>query len=287
MTLMDETLRRAHAALKLNVLDLIPLLAPSRDRRHAADVAKVVAELDAAVERLIAERERAPGDQPKDLLARLIAAKDSETGARLSAREVRDEVVTIFVAGHETTAMAMVWAWYLLALHPEAEARLHAELAAVLGGRTPVHEDLAKLAYTRAVMDEAMRLYPPVPGLSGRQAIAADEVCGRPVAPGTVMVISPWVLHRHRKLWDAPDRFEPERFLDGRSAGRSRFAYLPFGAGQRVCIGAALATNETMLILATLAQKYRARLVDGQDIDLQQRVTLRPRYGMKMTLERR
>jgi len=284
MTLVDETLRRAHASLNIGLLDLIPLLAPSRDRRRSAAIAAVVAELDRAVEKLIGERERAPDAHPVDLLARLVAAKDRETGARLTAREVRDEVVTIFVAGHETTAMALTWAWYLLAMHPQAQARLQAEIDAVVGGRPAVHADLAGLAYTRNVMDEAMRLYPPVPGLSGRQAIADDVVCGRRVAAGTTMIISPFVLHRHRKLWDDPERFDPDRFSPERSAGRSRFAYLPFGAGQRVCIGAALATDETMLILAALASRHHLALVPGQDIDLQQRVTLRPRAGMKMTV---
>jgi cytochrome P450 len=205
----------------------------------------------------------------------------------MTDEQVRDEVIIIFLAGHETSALAATYVWYLLSLHPEEEARLHAELDAVLGGRVPTCDDLEKLSYTRMVIDEAMRLYPPAPMLTGRVARAADEICGRPVAKGTEIAILPWVLHRHRALWEDPDRFDPQRFSPQRSATRPRFAYLPFGGGPRICIGAQLALTEVSLLVATMAQRYRLKLVPRQDIVLLHRVTLRPRDGIRMQLEPR
>jgi cytochrome P450 len=177
--------------------------------------------------------------------------------------------------------------WYLLSLHSEAEVRLHAELKAVLGGRVPTYDDLEKLTYTRMVIEEAMRLYPPAPALTGRVAREPDEICGRPIAKGMEIVILPWVVHRHRTLWSDPDRFDPERFSPEQSAARPRFAYLPFGGGPRICIGAQLALAEVSLLVATMAQRFRLRLVPGQDIVLLHRITLRPRDGIRMQLERR
>jgi cytochrome P450 len=236
---------------------------------------------------LIRGREKRADAAPKDLLDRLIAATDDETGFRMTDDEVRDEVIIIFLAGHETSALAATYVWYLLSLHPEEEAKLHAELDAVLGGRVPGYDDLEKLSYTRMVIDEAMRLYPPAPMLTGRSAREVDEICGRPIAKGTEIAILPWVVHRHRTLWDDPDRFDPERFTPERSATRPRFAYLPFGGGPRICIGAQLALTEVSLLVATMAQRYRLKLVPAQDIVLLHRVTLRPRNGIRMRLERR
>ncbi|HUN52708.1 MAG TPA: cytochrome P450 [Candidatus Sulfotelmatobacter sp.] len=241
---------------------------------------------DAVIARLVADRTKAGPDAPKDLLARLIAARDEETGGGMSAEEVRDQVVTIFLAGHETTAVALTWTWYLLARHPAVEAKLHAELDRVLAGRTPGHGDIANLPYTRMVIEEAMRLYPPAPGLS-REAIGDDEVCGQKVPKGSLIFIIPWLVHRHRRLWDDPDRFEPERFAAERAAARSRFAYLPFGAGPRICIGAAFAMVEAVLLLASLAQRFRLRLVPGWPVEPQALITLRPRHGIMMRLQPR
>jgi len=219
----------------------------------------ILNEFDASVDRLLTERGRAPDAEPKDLLARLIAARDTETGGGMTAQEVRDQVVTIFMAGHETTAQALAWTWYLLSQHPAAEAKLHEELASVLEGRTPRHDDVANLPYARMVLEEAMRLYPPAHTL-GRQPIAADEVSGHRIPAGSTVLIVPWMLHRKPSLWERPDRFEPERFSPERAAARPRFTYLPFGAGPRICIGAAFAMEEGILILATIAQRYRLRL---------------------------
>jgi cytochrome P450 len=200
---------------------------------------------------------------------------------------VRDEVITIFEAGHETTAVAMTFTWYLLSQHPEVVARLHAELDAVLGGRTPTAEDVPNLPYTRQVIEEAMRLYPPAPAVTGRRAIADDEICGHKVSAGDRIMISTWVLHRHRTLWDNPMRFDPDRFSPARSEGRPRFAYMPFGAGPRICIGMGLAMTETILILATLAQRRQPRLKTPQEVKLTARITLAPDGGLKMRLQRR
>jgi cytochrome P450 len=167
------------------------------------------------------------------------------------------------------------------------EAKLHEELDTVLAGRTPSVEDLPKLPYARMVIEEAMRVYPPAPGISIRQAQEADEVCGFKVTPGMQILISPWILHRHRRLWDDPERFDPTRFNKESSEKRPRFSYLPFGGGPRVCIGATLAMTEATLILAVLAQRFRLSLKEPQEIKLQTRITLRPKNGMKTILERR
>ena len=250
----------------------------SRRRRTAA----VLNEFDRAVDELISSRAHDPNAQPKDLLARLVAARDAETGGGMTANEVRDEVVTIFMAGHETTAQALTWTWYLLSLHPAIEARLDEELRAVLKGRTPQYEDIAQLRYTRMVIEESMRLYPPAHTMA-REPIAADVVLGRRIPAGAIVLVAPWLLHRKASLWDEPHRFDPDRF----TTEPPRFSYIPFGAGQRICIGAAFAMTEAILILAMIAQHYRLRLKPGHPIEPQGLITLRPRYGMPMVLERR
>jgi cytochrome P450 len=222
-----------------------------------------------------------------DLLGRLVGALDDETGARLTPREVRNEVLTIFVAGHETTASAMTFVWYALSQQPEWEEKLHAELDEVLGGRTPTDADLPKLGLTRRIIEETMRLYPPAPGLSARVAVEADEIAGTRIPAGAAILIVSWILHRHRSLWEDPDRFDPDRFLPARSLGRPRFAYLPFGGGARVCIGQVLAMNEATLILATLAQRFRLKLRPGYQVAIQHRITIRPRGGLPMIISRR
>lgn len=285
--LVERTFHDATARMDFGLLDAVPFLNRARMRRRIADIHGIFGELDAAVAGLIADRQRQGSDAPQDLLSRLVAARDGESGAVMSPREVRDQVVTIFVAGHETTAVAMTWTWYLLSQHPDQLAQLHAELDSVLGGRAPTREDLPKLAYTRMVLDEAMRLYPPAPGLSMRSAVEADTLCGHAIPKGAAISLTPWVLHRHALLWDRPDRFEPERFSPARSVGRHRYAYLPFGGGPRVCIGMAMALMEATIILATLAQRYRLDLAPGDPIELSPRITLRPKQPIKMILRRR
>jgi len=241
--------------------------------------------LDEAVYRLIAGRRRS-GEDTGDLLSMLLAARDEETGEGMSDRQLRDEVVTILIAGYETTADALAWTWYLLGTHPEAGARLHAELAAVLAGRVPAVEDLPQLPYTRMVLQEAMRLYPPAWGLL-RQAREDDEIRGYRIPARARIVISQYVVHRHPGFWEEPEQFDPERFAPGRAASRPPFAYFPFGGGQRMCIGNNFAMMEAQLILATVAQRYRLDLVPGHPVEPEPLITLRPRHGVLVTLHDR
>jgi cytochrome P450 len=287
VSLAGPALGFSRDALNFGILDLLPVIGPMRLKSKQTALHEDFSAMDGAIYRMIDERERNLASAPNDLLTRLVAAKDPEDGAGLSAQEVRDEVITIFEAGHETTAVAMTFTWYLLSQHPAVEARLHAELDRALGGRTPNAGDLADLPYTRQVIEEAMRLYPPAPAVTGRRALAADEICGQKISAGDRILISTWVLHRHRALWDAPERFDPDRFSPERSEGRPRFAYIPFGGGPRICIGAQLAMTEATLILATLAQRFRPRLKTPQQVKLSARITLAPEGGLKMRLERR
>src|SRR5450432_4118621 len=283
VTIMGRSAGRYQVEMRPNILDMLGWPRWLAALPRAGVAARTLGEFDTVIDRLIDERARDPGSGPKDLLARLIAARDEQTGGGMTAQEVRDQVITIFLAGHETTAMAMTWTWFLLSHHPAEEAKLHAELDAVLGGRVPSHDDLSKLTYTRMVVEESMRIYPPVHTIA-RQAMADDTLVGRRIPKGSTIMIVPWLLHRHVKLWANPGRFDPERFSPERSATRARFSYLPFGGGKRICIGAAFALAEATILLATLAQRYSLRMVPGHLVEPQGLITLRARYGMKMLL---
>ena len=285
--LVADTMKGGFDFGDFNILDILPITGPWRMRRREARMAEKFRPLDTAINRLIAARRDAPEGAAADLLARLITARGEGGDGALSEREIRDQVVTIFIAGHETTAQALTWTWYLLSQHPAAEARMHAELDEVLCGRTPTQEDMPRLAYTRRVIEESMRIYPTAPAISNRVASADDEICGVKVKKGTSIVIAPWLLHHHNRLWSDPNRFDPDRFLPENSAGRHRFSYLPFGGGRRVCAGKALAMNEAVLILASLAQRYQLRLAPGEVVHPEAGITLRPKYGLKMTLAHR
>jgi len=286
VAIMERSAGSYQAQMRPNMMDFLgfPAWLAGLGRISVAD--RTLGEFDAEIDRLITLRSSNPESGPKDLLARLIAARDEQTGIGMTAQEVRDHVITIFMAGHETTAMAMTWIWYLLSQHAAVEAKLHAELGAVLGGRVPDSQDLAKLTYTRMVIEESMRLYPPVHTIA-REALADDTLVGLRVPKGSTVLIAPWVLHRHRRLWRDAGRFDPERFSLERSGERSRYAYLPFGTGPRVCIGASFAMTQLTLILATLGQHYRLCLVPGHNIEPQGLISLRPRFGLKATLESR
>jgi cytochrome P450 len=241
--------------------------------------------LRGAVEHVISERRRGTTDHP-DLLAMLMSARDEDTGEAMTDEQLRVEVTTFLLAGQETTSLALTWTWYLLSQHPSAREKLENEIDAVLGGRPPDYADLANLPYLRMVLDESMRLYPPAWGFS-RQAMADDELGGYRLPKGWLAFIIPWVMHRHPAYWSDPERFDPERFSPERSADRPKFVYIPFGAGPRQCIGNQFATIEAQLTLATLVQQYRLQLVPGHNADPWPLITLRPRYGMKMRIERR
>jgi cytochrome P450 len=215
----------------------------------------------------------------------LLHAQDADDGG-MSDRQVRDEVMTLFMAGHETTAVALSWTWYLLAQHPEVEARLAEELRSVLGGRAPTAADLPRLPYTEMVLTESMRLYPPAYAL-GRQAVTPTEVAGHPLAAGLIVILPTIAVHRDARWFDEPERFRPERW-DGESARRlPRFAYFPFGGGPRLCIGNGFAMMEACLLLAAIAQRFRLTLVPGQRVTPTPYVTLRPEPGLRMLLARR
>jgi cytochrome P450 len=283
VAIMARGAGRYQAQMRPNMMDFIGFPAWLAGLGRIRVAGRTLGEFDTEIDRLIKLRSSDLESGPKDLLARLIAARDEQSGDGMTAREVRDHVITIFMAGHETTTTAMTWTWYLLSQHAAEESKLHAELEAVLDGRAPNSEDLSKLTYTRMVIEESMRLYPPVHTIA-REALADDTLAGQHVPKGSAVLIAPWVVHRHRQLWHNPGRFDPERFSPELSATRARFSYLPFGGGRRICIGAAFATAEATLLLATIAQRYRLRLVPGHKVEPQGMITLRARHGMKMVL---
>jgi len=221
---------------------------------------------------------------PEDLVTRLINARDPETGAPLSDSVIHDNLVTFIGAGHETTANALAWTLFLMSQFPDADARVAREAAQMPS--VPDADALARLIDTRMILEEAMRLYPPVPFLS-RQAAARDVIGELPVVAGTRIIIAPWVLHRHRKLWSEPDMFVPERFAPERRARIPRFGYLPFGAGARICVGMTFAMNEALLALALIARRFRVTLREGAQVMPFARMTLRPLNGLPMRIEER
>jgi cytochrome P450 len=242
------------------------------------------AQLDAFIARLIAAR-RADDADRGDLLSMLLLARD-ESGQGMSDAQVRDEAVTLLLAGHETTANALTWTWYLLAQHPVVAARLRAELDEVLAGRPPTVADVPRLRYTEMVLSEAMRCYPPVWGTS-RRAAEDTALGGYPIPRGAIIVVSQYVTHHNPRYYPDPYRFDPERWTPEARASRPRFAYFPFGGGGRMCIGESFAWLEGILLLATLAQQWEMALVPGHPVVPLPLVTLRPNYGVRMTIERR
>jgi cytochrome P450 len=244
-------------------------------------------ELDHVVYRIIAARRSEAADRADrdDLLSLLLRARDEETGESMNDRQLHDEVITLLLAGHETTAVALTWTWFLLAANPDAERRLHDELAVVLGGRVPTVDDLPNMPYTRMVIEETLRLYPPAWAIL-RRAIGEDQIGPYRVPEGTNIFISPYAMHRHPAFWEHPDVFDPERFTPECAADRPHFAYLPFGGGPRQCVGNTFALTEAQLILATVAQRYRLRVASGQAVEANPLITLRLRRGLPVLLER-
>jgi cytochrome P450 len=228
----------------------------------------------------------APNSVPRDLLTVLLARQDAETGSGLSISEVKDNIVTFIAAGSETTASALTWALFLLSLDPEWRERIEAETDRELPDGHYVEGSLERLLVTRAVIEESMRLYPPVP-LTTRQAIGPDRLLGQQIAPGTMVIVAPWLIHRHRLLWEQPDAFDPSRFLPGARERIARFSYLPFGAGPRACIGGSFVMQEMIIILATIVRSFRLDVVPNHRTWPVNHVTLRPRGGLPMILHRR
>ncbi len=257
----------------------LPLYVPSPPNRRLLAARRT---LDAVVYRIIHQRRASPGEGG-DLLAMLMQARDEETGEGMSDVQLRDEVMTLFLAGHETTANALSWTLYLLSLHPAVAQRLQVELRSALGGRSPTVEDLPKLPYTAQVVSESMRLYPPV-WVVMRRCEADDEVAGLRLRKGNFVVVSSYVSHRNPRYFENPEGFDPERFSPARAPLIPRFAYFPFLAGPRICIGNTFAQMEAALVLATLLQRFRLDLVPGHPVVPEPAVTLRPRFGLQMTV---
>ncbi len=248
---------------------------------------KAKGRLDTTIYRLINER-RQSGEDHGDLLSMLLMAQDEEgDGGMMTDEQVRDEALTIFLAGHETTANALTWTWYLLSENPQVEARLHAELDAVLeGGRAPTVEDVPRLRYTEMVLAESMRLYPPAWAL-GRLALKDYEVGGYTVTARSLVLISQYVMHRDERYFVEPARFDPERWTQEAREARPAYSYFPFGGGPRRCIGEGFAWMEGILLIAALARNWRMRLEPEHPVKLYPVITLRPKHGMRMTLKRR
>jgi cytochrome P450 len=261
----------------------LPVSMPRLGRLKARPALRL---FDHAIDAIIARRRRnmveCPDKVPQDLLTLLLRARDPDTGKRLSEAEVRSNILTFIAAGHETTANCLTWSLFLLSQSPEWHDRIHFEAVRELDRGVMGLAD--RLTETRAVLDESNRLYPPIAAIS-RAARATDELGGRQIAAGTMVVIAPYVLHRHRTLWTEPDRFDPTRFVDGAREKIPRFAYLPFGAGPRTCIGTAFAMQEAAIVLATLVRNFRFELVPGHRVWPVQRVSLRPQGGLPMRVD--
>ena len=267
-------------------LDLLYLLGlpdwlPRYQSRAARRAARRIHEVLDGIIRECEDR-RASGEE--SMIRLLLDARDPETGDALDKDALRNEAAVIFMAGHETTANSLAWTWFLLSQSPDAEARVHAELREVLGGRLPTLEDVPRLIFTRAVFEEAMRLYPPVP-LLGRTALRDETIRNRKIPEGALVIVVPWLLHRHRKWWQDPDRFMPERFLPENAANRLRYSYIPFSIGPRICAGQAFGQTEAILCLATLAQRVKLRLAPGAVVEPVCRLTLRPGESLPMLVE--
>lgn len=243
--------------------------------------------LDSLVYRIIQKRQSQPQNpnHRNDLLSLLMSAMD-EDGTQMTPKQLRDETMTLFLAGHETTAQMLAWTWYLLAENPNAEARLHEELRAVLNGRSPEPSDFAKLPYLYALMHEVLRLYPPA-YITARTSIEPTQIAGYDFPPGSTMLMSQWVMHRDPRFYDDPDTFRPERWLEGLADRLPAGAYFPFGDGPRRCIGQGFAMLEATIVIATLAQRFQFRLVPGYPVSPEPLITLRPRHGVRMTLHSR
>lgn len=264
-----------------NELVRLPLSWPTPGNRK---LRRALTTLDDTVHAIIRDR-RNSGERPPDLLTALLDGTD-EHGQPLDDASLRDEVITFFLAGHETTALALSWCWYMLATHPEVQEKLFAEVDAALGGRTPTAEDMARLPYTRNVLQEALRLYTPT-WSGARDVVAPVELGGHQLGPGDTVMYLPYFTHRHPDFWDAPEEVRPERFTPEATQGRHKCAYVPFSAGPRMCIGNHFSLMEGALILAMIAQRYRFSLSPRARIEPQFQITMRPKYGVLLRVEQR
>lgn len=281
---VSEALAVALECLNARVRSLEALLPDSLPTPTNLRMRRARRRIDDVVYRIIEER-RATGEDRGDLLSLLLRTQD-EDGTGMTDRQVRDEVMTMLVGGYETAADLLAWTWYLLSQHPEVEAKLLAELDAVLGGRVPTVTDLPHLPHTANIISETLRLYPPAPAL-GREAITDFKIDGYYVAKGTDIFVSQWVMHRDPRYFADPELFNPDRWATDLSSRLPRYAYFPFGGGPRQCIGNTFATMEATLVLATVAQRFRLALVPDHPVVAEEIPTLRPKYGLRMVIHRR
>lgn len=259
---------------------LLKLPIPSTRRFYRAKM-----HLDSTIYGLIMERLK-EGQDRGDLLSMLLMAQDESDGEKMTEAQVRDEALTLFLTGLDTVSLALTWTWYLISQHPAIEVKLHSELNSVLAGRTPSTEDIEKLHYTRTVFLEALRLYPPIYAIA-REAVDTFSLGGYTIPSKTLILMSPYLMHRDSRYYQEPERFEPDRWNPKNLKKSPRFSFFPFGGGPRSCIGQSYALQEAMLILATLAQHWRMRLAPGHRVELLPLINLRPKFGMRMVLERR
>jgi cytochrome P450 len=255
-------------------------------RWYGPALRRSIRRIHGVLDHVIESYRNARGSDEDSVIQRLLDARDPDSGQPLDPQALRNEIAVLFMAGHETTANSMAWSWFLLSQAPEAEEKLHRELASVLGGRLPTLADMPKLVFTRAVFEEAMRLYPPVPILP-REALREEYFGTFHIPRGAILLVVPWLLHRNPKYWEKPDHFIPERFLPENSAGISKFVYIPFSIGPRICAGMSFGLTEAILCLATLAQHFRLRLKPGHVVRPVCRLTLRPEGGLPMSVHRR
>jgi cytochrome P450 len=262
-----------------------PFEVVTREQARNLQFAYKFRSLTKLVAELIARRRREP-EEHFDYVAMLMNARDKESGDPMGERQLIDEIMTLVVAGHETTASGLNWTWYLLSQHPEADARLYAEVSAAPELSAPSLADMEALAYTQQVVNETLRLYPPG-WLLSRRTIGPDVLGDYPIAAGTDVFLSPYLLHRHPRYWQDPDAFRPERFAPDHEAERPRFAYMPFAAGPRHCIGETFALYEMLMHLYKVARRYRLTCVSDEPIELEAQINLRTRKPLYMRLERR
>ncbi len=280
---IDEAFQYCVGFIDRRSADLIalPMSVPTSANRRFK---QCLGEIHRYVDERIDERRDRPEEE--DLLSVLMNARDEETGKRMDRRQLRDELVTLFVAGYQTTMHALTWTWYLLDRHRHAEERLWEEQRSILNGRLPDLESVHELSYSRMVFQEAMRLYPPIKVIV-REAAADDEIDGYRIPAGSLVLVSPYITQRHPALWKHPETFDPERFTPEQTERRSRYAYLPFSAGPRICLGGNFAMLEAVLVLAMVTEHFRLQLVPGHPVAPSMDVKTWPLYGMPMTVHRR
>jgi cytochrome P450 len=273
----------ALAVLKKRVAALVPLplWVPTRDNRRFNGAMR---RLNDRISEIVAQKQR-HGDRGRSFLTMLMSARDSETGAVMSDRQLHEEILGMLQQGHDTVGESLAWTWYLLSLHPEVERKLHREIVQVIGDRDPVVADLPKLQYAHMVLQESLRLYPPV-WVIPRDAIKDDEIGGCRVAAGSTILLSPYITHRHPGFWENPEAFDPERFAPAATTHRPRHAYFPFGGGPRLCMGVDMAMMEMLLIMAMVTQRYRTHLVSYHREEPDCVLDMLPRHRVRATIQR-